>query len=115
MNIVGTHFVKFRTQTFYDPFDGLANALQKEIDEGRFPVVSLISPQLDGWQGYVVLQKARDNDFVVVTKKKSLQDPPCESNDDTLNNRIRDAKNNRPIEDWKVDCLFWTATRITPN
>ncbi len=98
---VGKYCITFASQTFQSPYCGLSQKLENELKKGFFPVVSL-QPAPGVWHGYVVLEKISGNDFVVVTKKGSLEGLPCTSEEDKLSNRTANGL--------KVDCLFWQAT-----
>ncbi len=105
-HVVGGYKVIFHTDTFYYPYSGMAQVLREELHKGHFPVVSLQPKGSSNWHGYVILEESGADDFIVVTKKGCVEDPPCESDEDRLNVRISNQQ--------KVDCLFWDTQPLAP-
>ena len=100
--IVQKHLLQFDTKKYLYPYQELFPRLQEELDKGNFPILSLLIPNAEAWHGFVLLDRVSEYDYVVVTKMGSLEFPPCQSREDTLQSLL--------LNKLKVDCLFWTAT-----
>lgn len=88
---------------FEYPYAKMAFLLQAELKEKRYPIVSLLPNGRTAWHGYVVIEPIGSDDFLLVTKKGSLQTPPCVTWEDSLCSMLQNRQS--------IGYLTWKATK----
>ena len=95
--------VQWAESGFDCPYAGMAALFQNELNEKRYPIVSLLPDGQSDFHSYVVVAPIGSDDFLLVSKRGSLQAPPCTTEIDLLRSRIQNRL--------RVGYLIWTANK----